>query len=229
MRKAVVYWIKSKEHTDFLTQGYVGVTTNLEQRMKSHKKQKKYLWRRFDICIEVLLVGGEEFCYEIENKIRPTERIGWNKNAGGLKPPSRRGKKASQETKDKNLLRKKETLQRRKEKLVERRKNLLSKQERSVINRKITIQRIEEGRHNFDSQNAIRRENSKRKRGWNHPGRSKQIRVFEFNGQKIVYDPIIGISFTKWCKEMKFDQSRMSSVWSGKAQNYNGITKFDAQ
>ena len=37
---------------------------------------------------EIVVIGSEEYCYEIEKKLRPKESIGWNLAIGGGKPPT---------------------------------------------------------------------------------------------------------------------------------------------
>jgi hypothetical protein len=95
-----VYWIKLKHHTDVLSDGYIGVSKNPTVRWKLHfwkssKKQienpiffnaiQKYGWD--SLIKEVLIIGTEEYCYEMETKFRPKSLIGWNCNVGGSKPP----------------------------------------------------------------------------------------------------------------------------------------------
>ena len=55
---------------------------------------------------EVVLIGDDAYCLDVENKLRPSDKIGWNIVAGGGKPPSTLGKKfvRSQEWKDKQRL-----------------------------------------------------------------------------------------------------------------------------
>jgi hypothetical protein len=45
----------------------------------------KYGWD--NLLKEILIVGSEEYCYDLESKIRSSEKIGWNIAAGGHKPP----------------------------------------------------------------------------------------------------------------------------------------------
>lgn len=96
---AFVYWIHLPEHTDLSSQGYVGVTTTtVSVRYQGHLKAmrrkdrpcpivgkaiKKY---GSSIRITPLLEGSEDYCYHIEELLRPTERVGWNTTAGGKRP-----------------------------------------------------------------------------------------------------------------------------------------------
>jgi hypothetical protein len=82
-------------------EGYVGVSENVEKRWKEHllftKNQhlknaiNKYGWD--NLIKEVVLIGEEEYCYDLEAKIRPTKKIGWNIAEGGAKPPTQWGNK----------------------------------------------------------------------------------------------------------------------------------------
>jgi hypothetical protein len=90
-----VYWIRHKDHTDIFSQGYVGVSKNTEARFQRHSKYsdnqhlkaaiKKYGWN--NLIKQIVLIGEEKYCYNLELKIRPTKQIGWNIAEGGAKPP----------------------------------------------------------------------------------------------------------------------------------------------
>ena len=88
-----IYWIHLPEHKDIYSEGYVGFTINLKQRIKSHKKNKykthftnafnKYKWE--NLIIDV--IEYKQFLSEIlqlEKKYRPTQNIGWNSQQGGI-------------------------------------------------------------------------------------------------------------------------------------------------
>jgi len=104
----VVYWIHHPDHTDIFSQGYVGVSNNFNNRLKAHKRRtgerslhfqnaiKKYGW---DNLIKTqLVIGGSNYCYLLENKLRPKQDIGWNIQPGGDRNASVKGKKRSKET-----------------------------------------------------------------------------------------------------------------------------------
>ena len=87
-----VYWIKSKAHSCIETQGYVGITKNLAERIRAHKKNRKktpftdairsYGWDN----LEVILLGDSyslEQALLIEALYRPFQNIGWNLQRGG--------------------------------------------------------------------------------------------------------------------------------------------------
>jgi group I intron endonuclease len=107
-----LYWIHHKDHSDIFSQGYVGVSNNVEKRWYDHswKAQnthlsnaiKKYGWD--NLVKKVVLIADDAYCLDIESKLRPTANIGWNITFGGGMPPSALGKKfgaMSEETKAK--------------------------------------------------------------------------------------------------------------------------------
>lgn len=118
-----VYWIRAPEHTDMLSQGYIGVSNNSSRRFVEHLKSKqnrhlcfaikKHGW---DTLLKTdILISNIDYCLDIEFKLRPYDNIGWNLVAGGGKPPVltgvrealkgrtpwNKGKKMSQSTRDK--------------------------------------------------------------------------------------------------------------------------------
>jgi hypothetical protein len=113
-KKAIVYWIHLEEHTDIFTEGYVGVSTNYRERWKTHKyylKRNKHenshfqnaynLYGLKNLIFDTVLIGTEDYCYEVERKLRPEKRIGWNIEPGGNRPPITTDYKHSKETKNK--------------------------------------------------------------------------------------------------------------------------------
>ena len=104
-----VYWIRCQDHTDIKSQGYVGVSMNVEKRFEQHLKRaqnrhlsfaiKKHGWD--NLVKSVVLLSDKDYCLDIERKLRPADKIGWNLTAGGGYPPvffgpqpQRRGKPA---------------------------------------------------------------------------------------------------------------------------------------
>jgi ribosomal protein L44E len=94
------------------------VSNNVNSRWNTHKNKQtnvylknainKYGWD--NLVKKVVLTGEEDYCLEIEFKLRSEDRIGWNLVKGGGKPPSALGKKfgaKSLETKQKISLAKK--------------------------------------------------------------------------------------------------------------------------
>lgn len=109
-----VYWIRHQDHTDMFSQGYIGISNNVERRMINHFNQpsnthlqnaiNKHGWD--NLIKEVVLLADKDYCLDIEKKLRPADFIGWNATAGGGMPPKPykgmgKGNKLSQETKDK--------------------------------------------------------------------------------------------------------------------------------
>lgn len=97
-----LYWIHLKEQTDFLSEGYIGITKNdPAQRLTQHRaaafrylRAGKYLSPLKQILIsnpdnlivETLVIGSHDYISDLERKIRPTRFIGWNLARGGQTP-----------------------------------------------------------------------------------------------------------------------------------------------
>lgn len=107
---ASIYWIRLPEHIDLLSEGYIGVSNNVDYRLNQHKSFatnahlinaiKKYGWD--NLIKEVILIADETYCLMMEKIFRAKENIGWNIAIGGGKPPLYKGGiPLSQETKDK--------------------------------------------------------------------------------------------------------------------------------
>lgn len=104
----IVYWIHLPIHIDPYKDGYIGITNNLENRIKSHKKAYKnkisIVSNAFDkydnLLVEVLYdsISSEE-AKNIEMKYRPSREIGWNIAVGGGLPPNRKGIKRPEHSK----------------------------------------------------------------------------------------------------------------------------------
>lgn len=94
---AFVYWFHFKEHDDIKTQGYVGITSGKHRRRwREHKSSllrgthsNTYLQNivnkyGFDALeFTVVCECTEEYAKELEEKLRPEPRIGWNLMKGG--------------------------------------------------------------------------------------------------------------------------------------------------
>ncbi len=87
-----VYWIKSDNHKDILTEGYVGITTNPPKRFNEHKNSKRKVGnaiRKHSInSYEIVFEGTEEECLAKEIELRPIDGLGWNITKGGGLPPT---------------------------------------------------------------------------------------------------------------------------------------------
>jgi hypothetical protein len=107
-----VYWIRHKDHTDIFSQGYVGISSNFNDRLRNHKSKptnlhmknaiNKYGW--VNLIKEKILIATQEYCVMIEKQLRPNDFIGWNQTSGGGVPPKAKkgmgkGRKISEETK----------------------------------------------------------------------------------------------------------------------------------
>ena len=86
-----VYWISTKGHTDYNSQGYVGITNNINKRFKEHQKKTgshlqraitKYGWSNLNKTILVSNVD-KELAMLVESMLRPNMQIGWNIASGG--------------------------------------------------------------------------------------------------------------------------------------------------
>jgi len=94
-----LYWIHADHHTDMSSEGYIGVTQYFNDRLCQHKSRRenrhlsyaidKYGWD--NLKKEIILIADEDYCYEIEKKLRPNKNIGWNLCEGGGKPPLMKG------------------------------------------------------------------------------------------------------------------------------------------
>ena len=94
MKTSVVYWLRLLDHTDPISEGYIGVTSNLAYRLHRHKTKTikldthlarailKYGWD--NIVMDVLYTGTNKECFDKEKVMRPNFQIGWNEAIGGL-------------------------------------------------------------------------------------------------------------------------------------------------
>ena len=102
MNKYYLYWYRLPIHTDPYTQGYIGITNDLNRRHKEHKyssnsANKTFIDSHFTRAIntyggihslvkEVLHTADYETICTLERKYRPTLNIGWNIAVGGEHP-----------------------------------------------------------------------------------------------------------------------------------------------
>ena len=78
------------------SQGYIGISEDTKRRFRDHQKKnksihikraiEKYGWDNLQK--KVILIAEKNYCLDIEAKLRPTDKIGWNIVAGGGNPPS---------------------------------------------------------------------------------------------------------------------------------------------
>lgn len=110
---AEVYWIHLPEHTDVFTQGYVGVTkNNSKARFRGHVQEATTMRRsktsrmhnyirkhgKEGLICETLIICEIDYAFDMEFKLRPSERIGWNVAVGGKNAVNPGGYKLSEET-----------------------------------------------------------------------------------------------------------------------------------
>lgn len=87
-----LYWIRLRDHSDIMSEGYVGITLNLLDRFRHHKNNKrvthfsnavkKYGWDNLVIDILKTNITKEEALL-LERFYRPIQNIGWNSQQGG--------------------------------------------------------------------------------------------------------------------------------------------------
>ncbi len=87
-----LYWIRLPEHTDMESEGYIGITNNINRRFKEHRDMgrktthlqnsiRKY--KSENLIWEVIYTGCENYISELEYAYRPKPNIGWNSAIGG--------------------------------------------------------------------------------------------------------------------------------------------------
>ena len=95
LHECLIYWIHKESETDITTQGYVGITKNLQRRIREHHGQKDFMKGRE---VEIFLCGERDYCKGIEKQLRPQKNIGLNIAAGGGDPPDVTGLIRSEKT-----------------------------------------------------------------------------------------------------------------------------------
>ena len=107
-----VYWIHLENQS--MDEGYIGVSIDPTRRLTEHIKGLKGRTKKVTdeirkngdkILYDIIYVGTEESCYDLENVLRPTAYIGWNKASGGRRNMSNglRGIKKSKPVWNKGL------------------------------------------------------------------------------------------------------------------------------
>lgn len=88
-----IYWIKKKDHSDILSEGYIGYSNNPKRRFEEHKKSNSRLGnsiRKYRDSIDLIVLhkfDSEEQALKKEKELRPKPKIGWNIAQGGQCPP----------------------------------------------------------------------------------------------------------------------------------------------
>lgn len=89
-----VYWIHREVHTDPSSEGYIGISSEVDKRMWKHFKNpdnihlKRALQKYDDVKKDILWEGSREECLLSEFFLRPEVGIGWNIIRGGGMPPN---------------------------------------------------------------------------------------------------------------------------------------------
>jgi len=80
-------------------EGYIGISTNFEERMSTHMNYsskldthvyraiRKYGWN--GLVKTVIVVSDKQYCSDLEFRLRPKPSIGWNEIPGGNLSPSK--------------------------------------------------------------------------------------------------------------------------------------------
>ena len=89
-----IYWAHIPgKHTDIMSEGYVGVTIDLERRIREHRTKAKsstifysalQKYKHSIIFVEIDKFDDINLAYIIENNYRPLPDTGWNTCSGGL-------------------------------------------------------------------------------------------------------------------------------------------------
>ena len=86
-----LYWIHYAEHTDPMSQGYIGVTVNPPKRLKTHStgKNKRLAYGIANGATMTILseYTVRDDALTEERRMRPEKTIGWNLVEGGGDPP----------------------------------------------------------------------------------------------------------------------------------------------
>ena len=77
----VVYWIYGDQCVDPFVDGYVGISTIVENRLRRHKYKSRF--REHITGWDILFTGTQAECKKREKQLRPRPNIGWNVAIGG--------------------------------------------------------------------------------------------------------------------------------------------------
>lgn len=94
-----LYWIYDETCNVAAVDGYVGVTEDVNKRLKAHLRKTKNITGKL-VKIKILHEGSRRECFDKEKELRPVPNIGWN-NAVGGSHGWREGFCHSEETKEK--------------------------------------------------------------------------------------------------------------------------------
>lgn len=87
-----LYWIHYPEHSDPMTEGYIGITKDPKRRLQTHKcnPENRMVKGALKKGAKMSIIGEfntEKNALTEEVRMRPTDLIGWNLTKGGGKPP----------------------------------------------------------------------------------------------------------------------------------------------
>jgi hypothetical protein len=94
-----VYWLFDGRCFCPWRHGYIGVTVNWPHRLHRHRTESDFPSTEFEA--QVLFRGGIQECLALEQQMRPSPDIGWNRNPGGLSGHAMKGIPKSPEQKAK--------------------------------------------------------------------------------------------------------------------------------
>jgi hypothetical protein len=80
MPECVVYWLHDDSCVCPWRHGYIGISARWEKRVKEHRWSKRW---PDNFQVTILFRGSEAECFNLEMKLRPGHRIGWNPARGG--------------------------------------------------------------------------------------------------------------------------------------------------
>lgn len=92
-----IYWIHLNDHTDVMTEGYIGMTCDLDRRMREHRQGANYLnthlakairmygWDNLQVTV-LDQHHSKDYAFALEAECRKEANIGWNIAKGGDTP-----------------------------------------------------------------------------------------------------------------------------------------------
>jgi len=79
---AVIYWLYDERCVCPWRHGYVGMTVSWPHRLFRHRSESEFPTKHFQG--QILFQGTIKQCLKLEQQMRPSAGIGWNKAPGGL-------------------------------------------------------------------------------------------------------------------------------------------------